>query len=321
MAGWLYEAGIGENRAALVRDGRILAARIELTDRPRVGDRLAMRLVRQHPRHAILAGSDGIEAWLPGRAGVSEGASVEVVVTREALPERDAVKRLRVRKATAEDAARGPSLRDRLPGPVRVVPRLGPDMLEAAGWSDMLEAAASGRFAFDGGVLGLWPTPAMLLIDVDGWLDAGELAVRAAQAVGDVLDAWDIGGSIGVDFPTVTGKAQRQAVDAALSAALPADAERTALNGFGFVQIVRPRPRVSLVELLRDSPAAREARALMRRAQRSGVTGSVRLAAHPAVLAAVPEAWTERLGRELGGVVARAPDAALPLAAGHVARG
>ena len=42
---------------------------------------------------------------------------------------------------------------------------------------------------------------------------------------------------------------------------------------------------------------------------------------HPAVLAAVPEAWTERLGRELGGVVARVPDAALPLAAGHVARG
>ena len=39
----------------------------------------------------------------------------------------------------------------------------------------------------------------------------------------------------------------------------------TAVNGFGFVQIVRPRARASLVELAQDRPAF-EARALLRRA-------------------------------------------------------
>src|SRR3569832_515692 len=42
---WLYEAGIGEARAALVEHGAIVEARIELDDgAPRVGDRLPGRL-------------------------------------------------------------------------------------------------------------------------------------------------------------------------------------------------------------------------------------------------------------------------------------
>jgi len=50
-----------------------------------------------------------------------------------------------------------------------------------------------------------------------------------------------IGGSIGVDFPSVQGKGPRQAVAAAIDAALEPPFERTALNGFGFLQLVRPR--------------------------------------------------------------------------------
>ena len=66
-----------------------------------------------------------------------------------------------------------------------------------------------------------------------------------------------IGGSIGIDFPTLAGKAERQAVAAAIDAALPQPFERTAVNGFGFLQIVRRRPRASLPELLRADPVAR----------------------------------------------------------------
>ena len=61
---------------------------------------------------------------------------------------------------------------------------------------------------------------------------------------------------------------------------LPQPFERTAVNGFGFLQIVRPRRHASLFELAADR-AAFEARALLRRAARE--TGAIALVAHPAV--------------------------------------
>ena len=77
-----------------------------------------------------------------------------------------------------------------------------------------------------------------------------------------------VGGSIGIDFPTLEGKAARQAVAEALDAALMPPFERTAVNGFGFLQIVRPRPRASLPELLRTDPVGAATRALLRRLER-----------------------------------------------------
>ena len=62
---------------------------------------------------------------------------------------------------------------------------------------------------------------------------------------------------------------------------LPAPFERTAVNGWGFVQIVRPRRRTSFVEAVRAPGFA--ALELLRRAARSGVGGRT-LAAHPAVI-------------------------------------
>src|SRR3546814_11870370 len=62
-------------------------------------------------------------------------------------------------------------------------------------------------------------------------------------------------------LPTLGGKAERQRVVEAIDATLPLPFERTAMNGFGFLQIIRPRPRASLVELLRADPAGAIARA------------------------------------------------------------
>ncbi|MFX8176327.1 hypothetical protein ABTL07_19880, partial [Acinetobacter baumannii] len=74
----------------------------------------------------------------------------------------------------------------------------------------------------------------------------------------------------------------RHAVAAALDAAL-ADGgpfERTAVNGFGFLQLIRPRPRPSLPELLLGPGAA--ARALLRQWEREPPPGpSIRPAPLP----------------------------------------
>ncbi|THD37310.1 MAG: ribonuclease [Sphingomonas sp.] len=271
MAEWLYEAGIGEARAALVEGGRIVAARIERPGGLRVGTVFEARLVE---RVAVglsrVEGDAGAAVIAQVPPGVTEGARLRVEVVREALPEAGRVK---LAKVIATDAApaEGPDLltRCRASGhAVRMLHAHEPDALEAADWSEVLDEALTGEIAFAGGSLRLSPTPAMTLFDVDGPGATAALAVTAATAAAEAIMRHDIGGSIGIDFPTVTGKAERRAVAEAIDAALPQPFERTALNGFGFLQIVRPRPRASLPELLRADPVATEALALLRRIAR-----------------------------------------------------
>jgi ribonuclease G len=272
LADWLYEAGIGEARAALVEDGRIVEARIERPGGLRVGTVFDARLVeRVAAGLSRVEGDQGAAVIERIPAGVTEGARLRVVVIREALPEPGRIKLAKV-VATDAEPTEGPDLLARCQAsgvPVRTLRPHEPDALEAAGWSEVLDEALTGEIAFAGGSLRLSPTPAMTLFDVDGPGAVPALAVAAATAAAEAIVRHDIGGSIGIDFPTVTGKAERLAVAAAIDAVLPQPFERTALNGFGFLQIVRPRPRASLPELLRADRIAVEALALLRRIERS----------------------------------------------------
>ena len=277
MAEWLYEAGIGEARAALVDGGAIVKARIELdSDAPRLGAILIARLVEitVKGREGRVAFEGGEAMLSPLPAGITQGAVLPVALVREAIPEPGRLKLPRAAPAEGHPCP-GPTLLERLTAsgiPVRLCRAHEPDLLEAAGWSEVLEEAISGDIVFvgpAGGALRMSPTPAMTLFDVDGHPPLEPLALAAARAVAAAIVRLDIAGSIGVDFPTLTGKAARTAVDAAIDAGLPQPFERTAMNGFGFVQIVRRRARVSLPELLRADPAAAEARALLRRIERT----------------------------------------------------
>jgi len=328
LAEWLYEAGIGECRAALVDAGTILQAAIELDDgAPRAGAVLSARLGIPMPpagaRARLESGGEAIVDRVP--PGLSEGAALLVEVIREAIPEAGATKLARVRVAAPGVAeAAGPSLTDRIAASgirVRAVPRAGPDLLEAAGWSELLEEATGGTIAFAGGRLRLSITPAMTLFDVDGTLPPAQLAIAGAAAAGRAIRRFDIGGSIGIDLPTVAGRAERQAAAAALDEVLPQPFERTAVNGFGFLQIVRRRTRASLPELLRADPAGAAARALLRRAERSTGAGTRTLAASPQVMERIAARadWIARLEAALGARIGLRTEPSLPISAGHVA--
>ena len=89
------------------------------------------------------------------------------------------------------------------------------------------------------------------------------------------------------------------------------------MNGFGFLQIVRPRRHASLFELAAERPAF-EARALLRGAARE--TGAIELVAHPALIAVVKPAWLEQLALQIGGTVGLRPDPACRMAAAYVHR-
>ena len=314
MPEWLIERGIGETRVALVDGGEIIEARIELDRTMRAGSVISARLTSngKNGRNAVARDERGSEYLLPrGAPGVTEGGALTIEVTREAIPGAEPWKRplARVTDEAVQSAA---------PLGGEVLPFPGPaDTLGEAGWDELIEEARSGLVRFAGGELRISPTPAMTLIDVDGYLDPGELAVVGAREAARAIRRLDIGGSIGIDLPTAGSKAVRQAAAEAIDAVLPQPFERTAVNGFGFVQIVRPRLRASLVELAQDR-AAFEARALLRRAALEP-PGPKRLVAHSAVIAILesrPE-WVEALSRQVGGAVGLRADAALPISSAY----
>ncbi|MEG8038161.1 ribonuclease [Sphingomonas sp. LR60] len=301
MAEWLYEDGIGEARAALIAGDRILAARIELPETLRVGTIARARLTEK----LIATLDDGQEVILDrAPPGVTLGALATIEVIREAIPEPGRAKRPRARVTDAAPAP-GPDLLARItatPHPVRTLRAHQPDALEAAGWSEVIEEAQTGEIAFAGGALRMTPTPAMTLFDVDGDGPLDQLAIRAATAVALAIRRHAIGGSIGIDFPSIAGKALRQEVAAALDAALPPPFERTAVNGFGFLQIVRPRPRASLPERVRDDPAGTAARAALRQLERvpPDAPNAIRLSAPVRTRLESRPDWIELLVRRTG---------------------
>ena len=317
MAEWVYEEGIGENRAALIKEGRIIEAQIELHSSDiRAGAIVAGRL-RANRVIEIEGGGEALIDTVP--RGMTEGAALFALITREALPEPGKPKRAKARvmmDVTAPQAA--PTLRDRI-GSARAISLHEPDAFEAAGWSEMIEAAQSGHVPFAGGALQISLTPAMTLIDVDGILDPAALGVAAATAAGVAIRCFGIAGSIGIDFPTTDSKAARNAIAAAFDVSLPQPFERTAVNGFGFMQIIRPRARASLCEIMASDAVGHAARAMLRRSQRSGIIGNATLVVPPRVeriIAAHPD-WCATLGAQLGGRVSLRVDPSLAIGAGY----
>jgi hypothetical protein len=302
---WLIERGIGETRYALVDGDDILEARVSIDGVAPAGTILEARLASTG-RNAI-AVSGGQEYLLPnGAAGATEGGKLNIQITREMLGGSEPWKRPLARAASE---------------PVRDAER--PDGIEAnlddAGWPDLMDEARCGIVAFPGGELRVSLTQAMTLIDVDGHLPPTELAVAGARAAAQTIRRHGIGGSIGVDLPTTKSKDARQKAAAAVDEILPQPFERTAVNGFGFLQIVRPRKHASLFELAADR-AAFEARALLRQASRE--IGPARLVAHPAVIDILNRnpGWLEQLGRRIGGQISLRSDASVSMSGGHAER-
>jgi len=313
---WWIERGIGEDRMVLVEGGEIIEARISLDGTVRAGSIVAARLANPgtNGRNAIAVGEGGVEFLLPsGASGVTQGATLTIEVTREAIPGHEPWKRPLARasgEAQHSAAVFDAKPRDLLfPSP--------PDELEDAGWDDVLDEARTGAVAFAGGELRISATPAMTLIDVDGYLDPEELTALGAAAAALAIRRLDIGGSIGVDLPTTSGKTARQRAAAAIDELLPQPFERTTVNGFGFVQIIRPRRRPSLIELAQDR-ATFEARALLRRAAFEP-PGAKIVVAHPIIIAVFDEhsGWLSELATQIGGTVGLRADPSLTISAGY----
>ena len=327
MAEAFVERGIGIVRALVVADDTVVEAHAERADTgPLAGAIHVARLTKilEPGRRGIMALGDhqGLIEPLPY---CPEGGLLRVAVTRSAIPEAGRPRLAKLNNVEGEasiegEVRPGPGLVARLRAAghrVTILPATGPDQLEATGWSEIVDMAQTGFVAFAGGTLTISPTPAMTVIDIDGPGEPALLADAAVVAVATAIRRFDLTGSIGVDFPTLEGKAARTQIGDRLDAHLPPPFERTAVNGFGFVQIVRPRSRASFVELARAPGFG--ALELLRRAARGGTGGGVLVAppAQASWLSARPELLVA-LGRARGGSIGLRADTGLGMAGGYV---
>lgn len=301
MAEWLVEEGIGEHRAIRLDGETIAEARVEWPGELTAGLVADATLVARNggsPRGTARF-PDGAEARvdrLPPSA--SEGAPIRLVVTRGAIAERGRNKLAQARPTSAAPRP-APTLAGRLRAEGREVRTV--HRFPACDWDELIAEAFAAETAFAGGTLQFSPTPAMLLVDVDGALDPRALALAAAPALAAALLRFDIGGPVGIDFPTLSAKADRRAVDEAIDRALAGwPHERTAMNGFGFVQLVARLERPSLIHRASFRRADMAARLLLRRAEHLEGAGAVLLSGHPALEARIRPEWLAELARRTG---------------------
>lgn len=309
---WLIEDGIGETRALLVEGEKVLAAKVRWPGERAAGTIATGKLTAKlkGTRRGLALLDDDTEALvdhLPPQA--TEGQSLDLVITRAAMAERGRHKRAQARVVGADN-----------PAPAGALPAgRSVRRLPAGLWEEVWHAASSGSLDFPGGAILVSVTPAMTVIDIDGIGAAREVALAAVPAIARALMWFDLGGNIGIDFPTLTAKADRRAVDDALAAALGGwPHERTAMNGFGLVQLVARLEGPSLLHRFAVSRLGMAARMALRRAERTADTGTGRvlqLTVHPALKAKLKEAWLAELARRTGREVRIEADPALAIEA------
>lgn len=314
---WLVERGIGEDRAVLIQNGEARAARVSRPGKLAAGLVADAKLISRQAgsKRGTLLFDNGEQALVDGLAhDAREGAKMRAVVTRAGIAEVGRFKRAHARPTT--DSIRpAPDLVQALRStglPVSVVHRFPEDP-----WPELMEEAHTGAVSFTGGALLISPTPAMTLIDIDGTLPPTQLAMAAVPAIATSLARLDISGSIGIDFPTIESRTDRRILDDALNAAL-ADwpHQRTAINGFGFVQIVARLERPSLLSDVNRNPALAGAMLALRRAEDVREPGMILITANPQVISAITPAWREEIARRTGRTISWQSDAGLALLGG-----
>ncbi len=308
MPEWLVEDGIGETRAILVEGDRVLAAKLRWPGELHAGQQVTAKLTTKRGTRGTGTLADGREILLDRLPqSASEGASFSAVITRAAIAERGRLKLPAARPPEAVTAAADDAF------------SIGKKVhrFPAGLWEEVWAEASRGEIDFDGGSLLFSVTPAMTVVDVDGDLPPRELALRAARALGEALQRFDLGGSIGIDFPTLEAKADRKAVDSLLEDVL-ADwpHERTAMNGFGFVQLVARLEGPSLLHRFASSRTGMAARMALRRAERVEGAGVTLLTVHPALKAKIRDEWIAELERRTGRPLRIETDPGLAIEAG-----
>ncbi len=295
---WLDDAP-GERRAALVRDGHILEVHIQRDRHFVVGEIGSARVDSKTKAGAYLTAEDGRQMLVRRGTGLTEGSKAIYQVAREAIAEPGLIK-----LAEAQ-------LLEALPSFVPTAESLWEERLNAAGAnvrrnadiSDAFESALAGSSQAGEAIISFQRTKAGLVFDIDGTGDPMAINIAAAREIARLLRLYQVGAMVMIDFIAVESKQDRQKIaDAFRDAGAddPRPFESTAVNGFGMMQVVRARPRPSVLDHLfgtRIAALSDETQALwlLREASKSTGFGIRTITAPPpvAILLSTPE-WQQQ---------------------------
>jgi ribonuclease G len=336
----LWDAGPGEIRAGIVEEDVLVEFRIIRLRRNEsivqaAGERYTARIVSRTGNGQVMVDlGAGHMAMLKNCPAVSDGSLIEVEMVRGPYPEpgnwklpvvapladyaplqSDAAWHFSAEpwelflQATAPmvsaiicpDVAVAGDVRRTLDDQAPDI-RINREQIQEADFVNLIDSAVSGSVPLPNGMLMIERTRAMTMIDIDGNVDGLTLNLQAAVEIPRFLRLFDITGPIGIDFVSVVSKEARQQILAAFDDAARAlgPHERTAINGFGFCQIIRRRTGPSVSEIICGTRRAQMsdeslAIALLRDAGRSIGVGPRQLVARPAIIDLI-KSWPEETG-------------------------
>lgn len=238
----------GERRAALVENGVPVEIYMQRDTHWVLGEQGEGRIDRKTPSGAYIAAASGVEVLVRGKISRAEGVTTAFEIVREAIAEPGRVKPAEGALTDALDAA---SL-DKSTLWERRIAKAGLPT-SARSLNDYFEDALTGASKVGDVLVSFQRTKAGLVFDVDGIGDPFAINRVAAAEVARLLRLYQVGAMAMVDFVSMESKGQRAEIAAIFDAAAAADSrpfERTAINGYGLMQIVRARPRSSVLDQL-----------------------------------------------------------------------
>jgi hypothetical protein len=238
----------GERRAALVEDGNIVEIYIQHDALWALGETGAGRIDRKTPSGAYVITDDNSELLLRSKISDPEGMRVTFEVTREAIAEPGRVKPAEI---ALRDSGVLPSLQKDALWDARLMAFEQPVI--SASIADGFDIALSGQSQLGSVIISFQRTKAGLVFDVDGIGSAFDINQVAAAEIVRLLRLYQVGAMVMIDFVSMEAKAQRTQIAEIFDAAARSDArpfERTAINGYGMMQVVRARPRPSVLDHL-----------------------------------------------------------------------
>ena len=236
----------GERRAALVENGNIVEIHIQRDALWALGECGVGRIDRKTPSGAYIVSDDGSVLLLRSKITQPDGARIAFEVTREAIPEPG---RIKPPEIMLRDNAQDPLIGKDALWDARVA-SLAPSAINAS-IADGFDVGIAGQSVVGDVSISFQRTKAGLVFDIDGIGDAFAINMVAATEIARLLRLYQIGAMVLIDFVSMESKAQRTQIAEAFDAASLADArpfERTAINGYGMMQVVRARPRPSVLD-------------------------------------------------------------------------
>jgi ribonuclease G len=239
----------GERRAALVEDGKIVELHVQRDLQMVFGECGAGRIDRKAPSGSYIAIDGGVQLLVRGKSPAAEGERVAFEIMREAIAEPG---RIKPAEAWLVDAApNAPADKDAMwNGRLK---RLQADATIFRPLADAFDCAVAGASHIGDVTVSFQRTKAGLVFDIDGIGDPLSINLAAAKEVARLLRLYQVGGMVMIDFVSVESREQRKAVAGAFDQQAALDLrpfERSAINGYGLMQVVRARPRPSILDHL-----------------------------------------------------------------------